>query len=274
MKKNYFLIVIALMSYLGICAQDVVTGGDMSNPDAWNINYIVNEPGKETTVSFDNSVMTISATNGEGNAGTNVMVWQTVQLEAGVEYQLNAIIRGNLPVSSFWSQWFVHKAVPVDGEDYLSEGDCIVQVNTWGGCASGYDMDTDLQSWECAEFKPIQFEEGGDYTFGVKVGIWNGGLMSYEVEFDDFSLTPTGTSVRTPNAANIQLFPNPAKSELQINSPTRVISASILNLTGQEVLKINNVEGKISVATLPSGIYIVQLTNINNEVTVMKFVKE
>ncbi|SMO40295.1 Por secretion system C-terminal sorting domain-containing protein [Saccharicrinis carchari] len=273
MRKIYFLIVMTLMSF-GVYAQNVVNDGDMSNATAWNINNIVNDPGKETTVSFNNSVMTISATNGGGNAGTNVMVWQTVQLEAGVEYQLNARIKGNLPVEAFWCQWFVHKSVPVDGEDYLQENDAIVQVNTWQGCASGYNMDTYLQSWPCADFKTIQFAEGGAYTLGVKVGIWNGGVLSYQVELDDFSLTPSATGIKTRNAANIQLYPNPAKTELGINTPTSIKSVSILNLTGQEVLRANKVEGKISVASLPSGIYVIQITNVNNEKSVLKFVKE
>ena len=72
---------------------------------------------------------------------------------------------------------------------------------------------------------------------------------------------------------NISIYPNPAKTELNINvSPNNINELSISNLFGQ-VLIISQNQNRIDISNLTKGIYILAITQGQNKYT-KKFIKE
>jgi len=69
------------------------------------------------------------------------------------------------------------------------------------------------------------------------------------------------------------IYPNPAKSEIYINSELPIKKVEIYSLTGALLLSDNNFDGKMSVSSLLKGIYIVNIYT-DNGVVVSKIVKE
>jgi hypothetical protein len=83
---------------------------------------------------------------------------------------------------------------------------------------------------------------------------------------------PTNTVCETVNVGinqpgqvpAIKIYPNPAKTWLNIESEEEIRSVKIYNLLGEEVLKleIGNLEARVDVSRLRSGIYYVNVTTV------------
>jgi len=60
-------------------------------------------------------------------------------------------------------------------------------------------------------------------------------------------------------AANVQVYPNPAKDFLQVNTDTPLF-ATLLDLNGRQVIQPTNVEttAELNVSMLPAGTYLLQ----------------
>ena len=71
---------------------------------------------------------------------------------------------------------------------------------------------------------------------------------------------------------NVNIFPNPATTQLTINAQNKINDIAIINLLGQTVYtnQYNSSQIQIDVATLPAGIYCVKI----NGSEVRKFVKQ
>ena len=75
--------------------------------------------------------------------------------------------------------------------------------------------------------------------------------------------------------SGVQIYPNPAKFELNIISNISFKSIIITNLDGKVMLN-NSSEGKtakINVSTLSNGVYIIQLANAKGIISTQKFIK-
>jgi hypothetical protein len=71
----------------------------------------------------------------------------------------------------------------------------------------------------------------------------------------------------------ITIYPNPAKTELNLNvSPNNIDEASISNLLGQVLIKTKN-QNRIDISNLPNGIYIITISRGQLNQT-QKFIKE
>jgi len=83
------------------------------------------------------------------------------------------------------------------------------------------------------------------------------------------------TEVATITATDgIQIYPNPVKDELRIESREfRIYKVEICDLSGKTVCQFDNLRNEINVSTLPQGIYIVKLKTDKGTVT-EKFIKE
>ena len=77
-----------------------------------------------------------------------------------------------------------------------------------------------------------------------------------------------GTSVQELN-----IYPNPAKDELFITSELLIKKVEVYSITGSLLLSDNNFNEKISVSTLPQGVYMVKVYT-NEGLAVRKIVKE
>jgi len=89
------------------------------------------------------------------------------------------------------------------------------------------------------------------------------------------TLTVLRTAVGINNvlANQLQIFPNPAQSELFIQSELQINRVEIYSTTGALMMEENNFAEKISVSALPRGIYLLKV-HTDNGLIVSKFVKE
>ena len=78
-------------------------------------------------------------------------------------------------------------------------------------------------------------------------------------------------------SSQISIYPNPATDKITIEIAAGLASSqlSIINLNGEEVLtrQITQPKTQIDISNLPSGVYIVRLTN-DKTVEVRKIIKE
>jgi len=89
------------------------------------------------------------------------------------------------------------------------------------------------------------------------------------------TLTVLGTAagIGEVPARQLQIFPNPAQSELFIQSELRINRVEVFSATGASMIEENNFVEKISVSALPRGIYLLKV-HTDKGVIVSKFVKE
>lgn len=57
----------------------------------------------------------------------------------------------------------------------------------------------------------------------------------------------------------ISVFPNPAQNYLTVKTDLKIENIQLFNLTGNEVLKLNDISDKIDISKLPQGIYILRV---------------
>lgn len=110
----------------------------------------------------------------------------------------------------------------------------------------------------------------------------NSAAIYFDYNFPIITNTDVVT-VQTPlnagkhSMAGFRVYPVPAKDRLYVSNPdlVEITSAAIYNLLGQKVIsdKIPDADGKIDVAPLAAGSYILHITT-NNGVQMTKFVKE
>jgi hypothetical protein len=85
----------------------------------------------------------------------------------------------------------------------------------------------------------------------------------------------TFTSIRTLGEADVlKVFPNPVADEFTITNREKITSIKVLDLQGRQLLQITpgGQEVKVSMASYPAGIYLVQISD-ENGTTVKKIIK-
>lgn len=90
---------------------------------------------------------------------------------------------------------------------------------------------------------------------------------------------PTSSMLSTHNVNNsnkIAIFPNPAKTEIKINSKNELKSIIIFNGLGQIALSVNeeNLNFIINISNLKTGLYFIKTTDVNNNIQTTKLIKE
>ena len=291
MKKLYFLILASITLFFNANAQDnVVAGSAMEAGDesSWTVTQLV--PDYLATVTFgytddvpsegSDGCMRVTCTN-DANAGTNVLIWQEVNLEAGHQYVVDAAFKGSILAESFWAQWLVvnvNTSYPAEGSDYMTESDAVAQINSWNGGVSDWDLDITLQTWEFengAQSDTVVVDEDGTYVYGVKIGIWNANQITYDVLIDNMTLTDlgdTGNGVADFASSSLKVYPNPATSTISIRSDKAFNAVRIINIAGQESMNVRN-SGNIDVSGLKAGVYLIELMQDNATVARSQFIK-
>lgn len=115
----------------------------------------------------------------------------------------------------------------------------------------------------------IEFFSNGSLVY-TKMNVENFGSL---LEINNF-LTTTGTLSLQENSSNkINIFPNPSKGIIYINSESKV-SIKILDLIGQVVFSSDNVydNTSIDISKLMKGVYLVQIANENNALITQKLI--
>jgi hypothetical protein len=96
-----------------------------------------------------------------------------------------------------------------------------------------------------------------------------GSIIIKKIEFyNDPSLS---NSEIAKNDVELKLYPNPVKDVLMVNTPSKILSLDIFDITGQRV--ITTVSKSVNVEALQKGTYIVKVSQSNGNVSTKKFIK-
>ena len=102
-----------------------------------------------------------------------------------------------------------------------------------------------------------------------------GGILTYG-ETEDYCVTiEEFDSVKELGANDISIYPNPASSEIIVNSTVVNSSFNILDLTGRIVLNgvINSTNQAVNIESLTTGTYVLSISDNVGTVSQSQFVK-
>ncbi len=269
---------------------NVVVGSNMEDSTAWRIDQMT--PAYLATVKFnetnkipsagDGGAMEVSCPGVAGN-NTNVMIWQPIELKKGHHYYADAAFRdlGNIAPSAYWAQWYLNVAVPAAAQDYLNEPSCLVEFNTWGSCAPYGDADITINSWDCPGKDrvgdTVLITKDTTYTYGVKMGTY-GYVAGYDIVIDNMVLIDLDsagvTIINQVPSFDIQVYPNPAQDQININSVIPLRNAYIINPIGQKLKEVNITNNIVDIHDLKAGLYFIVIQDANNNSVTKQFVKK
>ncbi|MDR0872277.1 MAG: T9SS type A sorting domain-containing protein [Prevotellaceae bacterium] len=111
---------------------------------------------------------------------------------------------------------------------------------------------------------------GNETTFTLKVNAENAPEHTYTI-----TVSRAVSGINNPQVAQAEckIFPNPAKDEIFIESDLSIQKVEICSLTGSLLLLENNFNGKISVSSLPQGVYLLKVYT-DKGLEISKIVKE
>ena len=166
---------------------NLITGSDMSDPTAWTV---FKTDMAQTATEF--TAGALKFTNGAGPAQTNVLVWTSVEVEAGKNYKFSANVKGS-GASNSWFEVLFGTSEPVANSDY-SNG-LYTGLNTWDGCATTA-FNGNLATLGCKANSPgtnqngvITFANSGTVYLVFKGGSWDGSLGADGIVLDNVILT-------------------------------------------------------------------------------------
>ncbi|MBN1597346.1 MAG: T9SS type A sorting domain-containing protein [Bacteroidales bacterium] len=93
------------------------------------------------------------------------------------------------------------------------------------------------------------------------------------VYIDDVSLQEQISSINGVSVLSMNVFPNPTDGELNISNEVNVANIEVLNVLGQTIIVVNESTNILDVSSLSSGVYIIKVTDDNNNVYISKFKK-
>jgi hypothetical protein len=124
-----------------------------------------------------------------------------------------------------------------------------------------------------AEYTASGLKSETNYTFEV-TAIDNNNNTSEAVTVDGKTSSITGIEESNSNS-RIKIYPNPATDKISIGCSGGIKCISLLNLTGQELYKVN-ISGNNAVlrtTELNNGLYILRVTEISGKVGLLKMIK-
>ncbi|SMC32476.1 T9SS type A sorting domain-containing protein [Moheibacter sediminis] len=87
-----------------------------------------------------------------------------------------------------------------------------------------------------------------------------------------FKGSDMGVVENNSNFNSIKIYPNPAESQLNIESKEIIKSVEIFNLSGQKIGSTK--QNMVNVSSLPKGTYIIKVSTVNGNVNTQKFIKK
>jgi hypothetical protein len=295
MKKKLYAIfaLVALFTFSGLTAQEMVVGGDMESADGWTVHQQTPDPEPAAVYEF-------GYTDDGPTAGSEgcfhfsytgnyaqLTIFQKITLKAGVEYTITGAFKG--VTDSFWGELLIGTSVPIEGIDWKpKDGDNNDAVaygfNTWGGDdfeGCGEDVDGTFQDDACQVLLPSPYVAAGDagsdvvVYFGVKSGVYNFDVdaVSMDVMIDNLSLMGANVAVNEKITSKFTCYPVPANNVLRFSgAEIEGAQASIYNVNGQRVAKHTLINSSVPVDNLTTGLYFIEVvTDSYSEVG--KFVK-
>jgi hypothetical protein len=128
----------------------------------------------------------------------------------------------------------------------------------------------------------VHFGIGTATTINQVIVRWPSGVVDIfnNLNPNQTLLVVEGATLGTNSFENFvfTMYPNPVKNIINISintaNPVEFISAEIYDLTGRRVQATSVQNQSVNVDLLPTGTYILQLTDSNNENYSQKFIKE
>ena len=122
---------------------------------------------------------------------------------------------------------------------------------------------------------------GGLYPGRTVVGIdvrnlyENGGMVHCVTQQQPVATT-LGMGEINADDLKINIYPNPAKFEIQIDTENNISSIKICNDLGQNVKEIENYisNAKIDISSLSNGVYFIKLITADSKILIRKIIKE
>lgn len=124
-----------------------------------------------------------------------------------------------------------------------------------------------LQDWDINKF--IMCGEG---CYALTTSVYNVGTASYLKKFSivrDAVLNSKNTTSR----AEIKLYPNPTSDFIQVNTSSVIKDALVYDSNGRTIL-CRLIDNKIDISNTANGIYLIKLTDENNNVYTQKIIKQ
>ncbi len=83
----------------------------------------------------------------------------------------------------------------------------------------------------------------------------------------------TGVNDLNASNGNVSLYPNPAEDYLYISSNTTITNVAIYNVSGTLVKEYRNVNQRLNVGDLKTGVYVTKMTDVNGKTVTSTFIK-
>jgi PKD repeat protein len=180
---------------------EMLYGGNMEDPNLWNITTLNSNGEQSGTWNYTEETMAageggnLLITGSANNATSHYMIWQKVELTAGMKYTFTAAFRDlSENLDHFWSEVFISTVMPVDGQDYAKDAEGTTMIaffNTWD-CGTAPSLDGTYQESACGD-EPVGVfipETSGTYYFSIKTGNtdWENNTYNFSVLIDEVSL--------------------------------------------------------------------------------------
>lgn len=143
-----------------------------------------------------------------------------------------------------------------------------IQADTLA-CLTG--SETDLLAWY--DFEGVTTSTLTDKSVHGNHGTFQNYSISNITNRAYTCIPVTNTGVEENEKEKFSLYPNPATSQLIINTTERIIKVNVIDITGKTIASINPSKNIIDVSDLVNGIYFLQI-NTENGITNSKFIKE
>ena len=112
----------------------------------------------------------------------------------------------------------------------------------------------------------------GDQLFTIGIGSLEDGKAKDDgtVEFNAV-IFDDAVGIADRDQLEFSMYPNPAKETLFITSPAAIASVTVVDITGKQVLKLDQIsDNRINVSSLVSGIYMVRVEDENQHYATQK----
>lgn len=156
------------------------------------------------------------------------------------------------------------------GKGYVLSGDgddhSFMQQGEFWEYDSEFDEWTQLPSHPgISRWAPGSFVIDGAVYFLAGQNRQNGAILN---DMWKYQLAPPSNVGQTIVSSNMSIFPNPAINEINISSNKVIQQVRLLSIFGQEILVSNS--PTIDVSQLASGMYVVEITDIQNTLSKQK----
>ncbi len=164
---------------------------------------------------------------------------------------------------SFWLRALGYDGVPEGLEFFVGSSPASANMTNslWA------DANISTTGWEqiSTNFTPT---ETGNYIFG-----WHANSIANvdDISIDDFLITGQTAKTASLPVSEIKIYPNPTSEKVQIQTATPC-QLSITNLLGQEIYKAK-LDNKLSVMLKQPGVYLLNFSTPNSEITKKLIVK-